>query len=76
MGPDDVKRMTREQLQHFLGQDFMQLFNTQLLLVLLDRMGGEVTIPVAEVDAAGKLGMTLCIDQDGQTFTLILQRVQ
>lgn len=68
------RSLTKEEAEAYLGPDTFQLFRQQLFLVLLDRLGGEVTIPVSEVDATGKFVMNLHIDQDAKNFTLQLVR--
>jgi hypothetical protein len=41
----------------------------QMLIVLVNRLGGEVEIPVAEVDATGGWMLDVSIDQAARTFT-------
>jgi hypothetical protein len=48
----------------------------QLLLVLVDRLGGSVDIPVTEIDAAGGFIMSMSVDPTTRMFHLELQRKQ
>ena len=41
----------------------------QLLLVLIQRLGGKVTIPVSEIDNTGDLIMTMEMDAVSRDFT-------
>ena len=66
------RSLTKQEAEAYLGPEAFQLFRQQLFLVLLDRLGGEVTIPVSEVDATGKFIMNLQIDPEARTFTLQL----
>lgn len=52
----------------------MDNFKDQLILVLIERLGGKVTIPVAEVDNTGGKLLTMSIT-DGN-FNLNLERKQ
>lgn len=54
--------------------DVIDNLKDQLLLVLIERLGGKVTIPVAEVDNTGGKLLTMSIT-DGN-FNLNLERKQ
>ena len=43
-------------------------FKDQLLIALVAKLGGDVTIPVADVDETGKSVMLMSIDPDARTF--------
>jgi len=51
-------------------------FKEQFLLVLLQRLGGDVTIPVAEVDATGNLLLKMRLTEAGDAFQFVLERKQ
>lgn len=72
--PPFGRKLTAAEAEAYLGGDTMNLFRAQLMLVMLDRLGGELTIPVAEVDATGRFTMEMEIDQRAKTFTLKLGR--
>jgi hypothetical protein len=50
----------------------LQRFKDQLLIVLLKRLGGEVTIPIAEVDATGN--DLMAFELVGAEFRLTLRQ--
>lgn len=54
----------------------MDNFKDQLLLVLIDRLGGDLTIPVAEVDATGNMLLSMSLDPVKQEFHFVLGRKQ
>lgn len=41
----------------------------QLLIVLVRRLGGKLTIPVAEVDDTSGVNLLFAVDQEARTFT-------
>lgn len=51
-------------------------FKDQLLIALVKRLGGDVTIPVADVDDTGKSVMLMSIDPDKREFHFHLQAKQ
>lgn len=46
----------------------------QLLLVLVQRLGGNVTIPVMEIDDTGGLFMEMRLDQNKQEFQFVVKK--
>lgn len=46
----------------------------QILIVLLKRLGGTVTLPVAEVDDTGQDLVLFSIDTEAQTFRFEVRR--
>jgi hypothetical protein len=70
------RKLSAAEAEAFLGGDTMNLVRQELMLVMLDRLGGEVTIPVAEIDATGRFTMTMDVDQFAGTFTLKLGKKQ
>lgn len=68
------RKLSAAEAEAYLGGDTMNLFRQQLMLVMLDRLGGDVVIPVAEVDATGRFTMQMEIDQANGLFTLKLGR--
>jgi len=45
-------------------------FKDQLLIVLVNRLGGEISIPVAEIDATGPFTLSFNIDNGAFNFTV------
>lgn len=41
----------------------------QLVIVLVARLGGEVTVPVAEIDGTGDRNLIMRYDAEAKTFT-------
>ena len=66
------RKLTAAEAEAYLGGETMDLFRQQLMLVMLDRFGREVEIPVSEVDATGRFGMTLELDPVKGLFRLKL----
>lgn len=52
----------------------IEAMKSQLLLVLIGRLGGNVRVPVAEVDGTG--GLLLNMQVDGTDFVFTLERKQ
>lgn len=48
----------------------------QLLIVLVNRLGGEITLPVSEVDATDGFVLGMSVDQVAKTFTLTVGHKQ
>jgi hypothetical protein len=48
----------------------------QLLIAFVKRLGGKVSIPVADVDATGRSVMLFSIDPDARVFHFELQEKQ
>lgn len=51
-----------------------EIMKNQLLIVLVERLGGEIEMPVSEIDATGDKIMTMEIDQDKSTFTFSISK--
>ena len=51
-------------------------FKDQLLIVLMKRLGGTITIPLAEVDDSSQDLLAFRIDPDTKAFTFTLERKQ
>lgn len=56
--------------------DVIDNLKDQLLLVLIERLGGDITIPVAEVDNTGGKLLNMSLDQDKREFHFTLGRKQ
>jgi hypothetical protein len=52
----------------------MPLLKDQLLIVLVKRLGGSVTLPVAEVDDTGQDLLALEFDGDARAFTFTVSK--
>jgi hypothetical protein len=54
-----------------LSSDHMmaiEAMKSQLLIVLVNRLGGETEIPVAEIDGTGRFNMTMHLDEASRSF--------
>lgn len=47
----------------------MDAMKGQLLIVMVNRMGGKIDIPVAEIDATGQWMMHMAVNQETGVFT-------
>lgn len=70
------RKLSAAEADAYLGGEAMNLFRQQLMLCLLERLGGELEIPVAEVDATGRLTMEMEVDHGRGLFRLKLGRKQ
>lgn len=52
----------------------MENLRDQLLLVLLRRLGGEVNVPVAEIDRTGQYTMEMQLDSTHGIFTFTVRK--
>ncbi len=48
----------------------------QLILVLVNRLGGAVDIPVVEIDSTGSAVLMMGVDQPGRSFRFEVRRKQ
>lgn len=58
----DISRLSYEH------QQLVEAMKSQLLIVLFNRLGGRVEIPVSEVDGTGKYNLEMAVDQSRRTF--------
>lgn len=56
--------------------DVIDNLKDQLLLVLIERLGGDITIPVAEVDNTGGKLLNMSIDPKKREFHFTMGRKQ
>jgi len=54
----------------------MEAMKDQLIIVLVNRLGGTVKVPVNEIDDTGQYLMMLQLDQDDRTFTFSVRKKQ
>lgn len=54
-------------------QQAIEAMKSQLLIVLINRLGGSVDIPVAEVDGTGKFVLAMKMDQASRSFHFEVQ---
>ena len=54
-------------------QQMVEAMKSQLLIVLINRLGGALTIPVDEVDGTGAFNLAMSVDPDARTFTFEVQ---
>ena len=47
----------------------LEAMKSQLLIVLVNRLGGAVEIPVAEIDGTGGFNMMMSVDPATRSFT-------
>jgi hypothetical protein len=43
----------------------------QLVIVLVNRMGGEIEIPISEIDGTGPFNLSLQLNPDRKSFTFV-----
>ena len=55
-------------------QQAIESMKSQLLLVLINRLGGKVDIPAAEIDGTGPFMLAMRLDQQTRTFEFEVQR--
>lgn len=66
--------MTIPKAANVLGQQIADLLIGQLLIVMVKRAGGEVTLPIPEVDDTAQYKLDLSANQHDRTFTLSLSK--
>ncbi len=49
-------------------------FKDQLLIVLIKRLGGNITVPVPEMDDTGAFVLSLALDPETKLFHFIVER--
>lgn len=75
MGEDWGHRARREQSKaHPLAREIVETMLPQLVIALVTKLGGEVTIPVATIDATGDRNLTMLFDEKQRTFTFKAER--
>jgi hypothetical protein len=70
------RKLSPREADLLLGGETMDLFRNQLLIVLANRLGGNIAIPAAEVDGTGGYLLSLEIDPDARTFALQTRKKQ
>ncbi len=54
-------------------QQAVEAMKSQLLIVLINRLGGSVDVPVSEVDGTGQFNLAMKMDQGTRTFHFEVQ---
>ena len=54
----------------------MEAMKNQLIIVLINRLGGDVSIPVSEIDATGQFMLMLEPDHAKREFRFIVEKKQ
>lgn len=54
-------------------QQAIEAMKSQLLIVLFNRLGGKVEIPVSEIDGTGKFNLAMKLDAASRTFHFEVQ---
>lgn len=57
----------------YAHQQAIEAMKSQLLIVLINRLGGSVDIPVSEVDGTGKFVLAMKMDQASRAFHFEVQ---
>lgn len=57
-----------------VAAQLLEAMKGQLLIVLVNRLGGKVDIPVSEVDATGRFLMSMVVDQERGVFTFEVKK--
>jgi hypothetical protein len=72
MNDNWASRARREQSKaHPVAREVLEAMMGQLLIVLVNRLGGEVTVPVIELDATGDRNLSLRFDEPTRSFTFV-----
>jgi hypothetical protein len=74
--PPFANVLTSKHADAYLGGDVMNLVRNQFLIVLANRLGGTIDIPVSEVDATGDFIMNVEIDQVQRVFKIRTEKKQ
>ena len=56
--------------------DAIEAMKNQLIIVLINRLGGKVKIPVAEIDGTGQYLLTMRLDQERRRFEFDVRKKQ
>lgn len=54
-------------------QQAVEAMKSQLLIVLVNRLGGTADIPVSEIDGTGKFNLAFRLDPETRTFHFSVQ---
>lgn len=57
----------------YAHQQAIEAMKSQLLIVLINRLGGAADIPISEVDGTGKFNLAFSLDPDTKTFHFEVQ---
>lgn len=71
--------MAKESIPHakeMLGDASTQVFINQLLLAIVLRDGGHITVPIEAVDSTGGHFMEMSVNPDGGYFALTAKKKQ
>ena len=71
-----LRSLSAKEARDALGVETIHRLNDQLLIVALNRLGGSIDVPCAELDATGDFIARLAIDQVTRVFTLKIERKQ
>jgi hypothetical protein len=55
-------------------QQAIEAMKSQLLIVLINRLGGTVDIPVSEVDGTAPFNLAFSLDQTTRNFHFVVKR--
>lgn len=58
----------------YQAQQRVEAMKGQLLIALINRLGGSITIPVEEVDGTGAFNLIMGADDGARTFTFRVVR--
>lgn len=54
-------------------QQAIEAMKSQLLIVLINRLGGKVDLPAAEIDGTNKFNLAFSLDPTTRTFHFVVQ---
>lgn len=60
----------------YAHQQAIEAMKSQLLIVLVNRLGGSVDIPASEIDGTGRFNMLMKADPETRTFTFTVEEKQ
>jgi len=53
----------------------IEAMKSQLIIVLVQRLGGKIDIPASEIDATGPFNLTMSVDGSTFTFQVVEKRL-
>ena len=68
-----MKGGTIDELSYDHQQAIMAML-PQLLIVLVNRLGGDITVPVSEVDDTGKFNLAMAVDPETRAFQFVVRK--
>ena len=71
-----LRSLNAQEARDELGVETIHRLNDQLLIVMLNRLGGSVDVPCPELDGTGEFIVRVAVDHETRVFTLTSERKQ